>query len=82
MTCSFLTVSGVIVYRFTQPDLPRPFRVPLYPLTPLLFLAISAFALIDTAAAKPSEALLGALTLLGGLGIYAVVSRGKNRSGS
>lgn len=82
LTCSFLTVSGVIVYRFTQPDLPRPFRVPLYPLTPLLFLAISAFALIDTAAAKPSEALLGALTLLGGLGIYAVVSRGKNRSGS
>ncbi len=82
LTCSFLTVSGVIVYRFTQPDLPRPFRVPFYPLTPLLFLAISAFAIIYTAAAKPTEALFGALTLLGGLGVYAVVSRGKNQRGS
>ena len=82
LACSFLTVSGVIVYRFTQPDLPRPFRVPLYPLTPLLFLAISAFAIIYTAAAKPTEALFGALTLLGGLGVYAAVSRGENRRGS
>ena len=82
LTCSFLTVSGVIVYRFTQPDLPRPFRVPFYPLTPLLFLAISAFAIIYTAAAKPTEALFGALTLLGGLGVYAMVSRGKNQRGS
>jgi APA family basic amino acid/polyamine antiporter len=81
LACSFLTVSGVIVYRFTQPDLPRPFRVPLYPLTPLLFLAISAFAITHTAAAKPTEAIFGALTLLGGLGIYAVVARGKNKSG-
>jgi basic amino acid/polyamine antiporter, APA family len=78
LACSFLTVLGVIVYRFTQPDLPRPFRVPLYPLTPLLFLAISAFAITHTAAAKPTQAILGALTLLGGLGIYAVVARGKN----
>ena len=52
--------------------------MPLYPLTPLLFLAISAFAITHTAAAKPTEAIFGALTLLGGLGIYAVVARGKN----
>jgi APA family basic amino acid/polyamine antiporter len=56
--------------------------VPFYPLTPLLFLAISAFAIIYTAAAKPTEALFGALTLLGGLGVYAAVSRGENRRGS
>jgi APA family basic amino acid/polyamine antiporter len=74
LACSFLAVLGVIVYRFTQPCRPRPFRVPLYPLTPLLFLAISAFAMIYTATVKPIEALCGALTLVAGLGIYRLVA--------
>jgi APA family basic amino acid/polyamine antiporter len=74
LACSFLTVLGVVVYRFTQPDLPRPFRVPLYPLPPLLFLSISAFALIYTATVKPLEAGCGALTLAAGLVIYRLVA--------
>lgn len=77
LACSFLTVLGVIVCRFTQPDLPRPFRVPLYPLTPLLFLAIGAFAMSYTATVKPFEALCGALTLLAGLGLYALAAKGR-----
>jgi amino acid transporter len=37
---AFLVVSvGVIVLRRTQPDLPRGFRVPLYPLVPLASIA-------------------------------------------
>ena len=37
---AFLVVSvGVIVLRRTAPDLPRGFRVPLYPLTPILSVA-------------------------------------------
>jgi hypothetical protein len=55
--------------------------VPLYPLTPLLFLAISAFAMVYTATAKSFEALCGALTLVAGLGIYPfVAARQKSRS--
>lgn len=80
LACSFLAVLGVIVYRFTQPNLPRPFRVPLYPLTPLLFLAISAFAMAYTATVKPVEALWGALTLVAGLGIYRLVATGQKSS--
>lgn len=76
LACSFLAVLGVIVYRFTQPGLARPFRVPLYPLTPLLFLAISAFAMVYTATVKPFEALCGGLTLAAGLGIYRLVAPG------
>ena len=76
LACSFLTVLGVIVYRYTQPGLSRPFRVPLYPLTPLLFLGISAFAMAYTATAKPLEALWGGLTLAAGLGIYRLVAPG------
>jgi len=74
LACSFLAVLGVIVYRVKHPEIPRPFRVPLYPLTPLLFLAISAFAIIYTATVKPIEALCGALTLVAGLGIYRLVA--------
>jgi len=77
LACSFLTVSGVIVLRFTQPDLPRPFRVPFYPLTPLLFLGISAFAMAYTATVEPLLALWGLLTLVAALGIYRLVAPGR-----
>lgn len=40
-----LVVYGVIVLRKREPSLPRPFRVPLYPLTPLVFL-IGALAVM------------------------------------
>jgi APA family basic amino acid/polyamine antiporter len=80
LACSFLAILGVMVYRFTQPDLPRPFRVPFYPLTPLLFLAISAFAMVYTASVKPLEALFGALTLVAGLVIYRFVAAGQKSS--
>ncbi len=80
LACSFLAVLGLMVFRVTQPDWPRPFRVPLYPLTPLLFLAISGFALIYTATSRPAEALFGALTLLAGLGIYRLVRTGQNNA--
>ncbi len=80
LACSFLTVLGLFVLRVRQPDLPRPYRVPLYPLTPLLFLAISGFALAHTAVARPVEAALGLLTLAVALGVYALVARRENRN--
>lgn len=79
LACSFLTVLGVIVSRRTQPNLPRPFRVPLYPLPPVLFLLIAAFAMLYTAVLKPMEALCGILTLAGSLGIYRLVAAGEHK---
>jgi basic amino acid/polyamine antiporter, APA family len=78
LACSFLTVLGLIVLRRTQPGLPRPFRTPLYPLPPLLFLGISGFAMAYTATVRPVEAMLGACTLLGALGVYRLVAPRKN----
>jgi APA family basic amino acid/polyamine antiporter len=34
----FLTALGLLLLRARQPDLPRPYRSPLYPLAPLLYL--------------------------------------------
>lgn len=72
LACSFLTVLGVIVLRVRQPHLTRPYLTPFYPLPPLLFLAISGFALAYTASVRPSEAIWGLLTLGCALGIYAL----------
>ncbi|WP_235036644.1 amino acid permease [Actinomadura sp. K4S16] len=44
---AFALVSvGVIVLRRTRPDLPRSFRAPLYPLTPLLGVALCVYLMV------------------------------------
>ena len=72
---SFLTVLGVIVLRFTQPELPRPYRVWGYPLTPLVFLAVSLFMMINLVLQRPAQALAGAVMMLTGLLIYGLSLR-------
>jgi APA family basic amino acid/polyamine antiporter len=58
-----LTVAGVLRLRRLEPDLPRPFRVPLYPWPPLVFLAASGVALLSVAWERPL-ATLAVLSLL------------------
>jgi amino acid transporter len=57
----FLQQFGVILLRVRKPDLPRPFRMPLYPLPPLFAIAGCAFMLFDPhrTQAKGGGALLG-----------------------
>jgi basic amino acid/polyamine antiporter, APA family len=45
MLSSTLTVLGVIVLRWRRPDLARPYRTWGYPVTPLIFLAVSGWML-------------------------------------
>jgi amino acid transporter len=72
---------GVIVLRFKRPDLPRPFRIPLYPLPPLAAIAGFAFMLFDPrrSASKGGSALfelLGAIAIaVSGTLIYLVRAR-------
>ena len=72
---SFLTVLGVIVLRFTQPELPRPYRVWGYPLTPLVFLAVSLFMMINLVLQRPAQALAGTVMMLTGLLIFGLSLR-------
>jgi APA family basic amino acid/polyamine antiporter len=65
---TFFTVLGLFVLRWRQPDLPRPFRVVLYPLPPLLFLAITGWTLLYIVLQRPVEALISAgIVASGGL---------------
>ena len=70
--CSALTVLGVFVLRYQRPRLPRPYRVWGYPITPLLFLAISGWMLWHLLAESSTRgpSLLGLGTALLGLVIY------------
>jgi APA family basic amino acid/polyamine antiporter len=76
---SFLTVLGVIVLRYTQPALPRPYKVWGYPLTPLLFLAVSLFMMINLVLERPVQSLAGAGIMLSGLAVYAISARYSRR---
>jgi APA family basic amino acid/polyamine antiporter len=68
--CSFLTVLGVIVLRVRRPDLPRPYKTWGYPVTPLIFLAISVWMLIHILRSHPTESLAGLATMVLGLAVY------------
>jgi APA family basic amino acid/polyamine antiporter len=70
---SFLAVLGLIVLRIRQPQLPRPYRVWGYPLTPSIFLVATLWMMIYSFHEKPVEALLGLATALAGLLIYFLV---------
>jgi APA family basic amino acid/polyamine antiporter len=70
--CSLLTVLGVIVLRYRRPDLPRPYRAWGYPVTPLIFLAVTLFVLTHLAIERPLQSFASFCTLLAGLLLYAI----------
>ncbi len=73
--CSFLAVAGVLVLRWTRPDLPRPYRVWAYPLPPLIFLAVTAFMMVYLIRDRPLQSLAGLAMMLAGLGVFKFASR-------
>jgi basic amino acid/polyamine antiporter, APA family len=70
LLCSFLTVLGLIVLRVREPGLERPYKVWGYPVTPILFLAVTLHMMIYVIHDKPTESLLGLITVIAGLIIY------------
>ncbi|RME95208.1 MAG: APC family permease, partial [Alphaproteobacteria bacterium] len=74
---SFLAVLGVIVLRFRQPALPRPYRSWGYPLTPLVFMGVTGFMMFYLITDRPLQSLAGLATLLAGLVVYALSTRMK-----
>lgn len=61
---------GLMVLRVKRPDVHRPFKVPLYPVTPLLFIAVSGYLLYSSLSVTGKGALLGVGLLLAGLLFY------------
>ena len=65
-----LAAASIFVYRRRLPQAVRPFRVPGYPLTPLLFIAASGGIVVSTLVSRPTQALLGLGIILLGMPAY------------
>lgn len=64
----FLLVGlSLFVLRHKDPHIERPFKVPLYPLTPMLFCVVCAFMLTSSLAYTGKGALVGVAVLLAGV---------------
>jgi basic amino acid/polyamine antiporter, APA family len=70
-----LGVVALIVLRFREPQLERPFRVPLYPLTPLLFLLVFAWYLVNSLWNAFADTMVGLGLTLSGIPFYLYWSR-------
>jgi APA family basic amino acid/polyamine antiporter len=63
---------SVFWYRRHRPDVPRPFRVPGYPVTPALFVVSALALVINTMFGQPLRAAIGlGIVLLGAPAFYA-----------
>jgi amino acid transporter len=71
-----LTGASIFVLRAREPQAARPFRVPLYPLTPILFCAASAYLLYSSLAYTGVGALVG-IAVLGVGALVLLVARRK-----
>ena len=65
-----LGVVALLVLRRREPGLPRPFRVPLYPWTPLLFLGVFGWYLVNSLVYEARDTLVGIALALSGLPVY------------
>jgi basic amino acid/polyamine antiporter, APA family len=74
---SFFLLTGLALLRLRrlEPELERPFRVPLYPLTPLVFCATCAYMLYSSIQYAGALTLVGVAPLLIGLPIYFASKR-------
>jgi APA family basic amino acid/polyamine antiporter len=77
-----LGAACVFVLRRTQPDADRPFRVPGYPWTPMLFIVAAAALVGNTIATQPARAAIGIGVVLLGLPVYFIWRKPEASSGA
>jgi basic amino acid/polyamine antiporter, APA family len=65
-----LTAFAVVVLRRRAPALPRPYRMHGYPVTPVLFAAVSFWFVGNTLASEPRSSLIGLAILAAGVPVY------------
>jgi APA family basic amino acid/polyamine antiporter len=71
-----MAVASVIVLRSRHPDWHRPYRLPGYPWTALVFVFVSAAFVINTLVESPGSSLLGLAFVLAGIPVYWRAHRG------
>ena len=67
-----LAAASIFVYRKRQPEVTRPYRVPLYPLTPLVFTIAAAALVLNTIVTQPTRAAIGLGVVMLGAPAYMI----------
>lgn len=77
-----LTVLGVIVLRFRQPNLRRPYRTWGYPVTPIVFVSLMTWMIVWSISEQLDVAVAGVGTIGVGMLLYSIAHRrGSGRMG-
>lgn len=66
-----LAVATIFVFRWREPDAPRPYRCPGYPWVPLIYLVLPAFVLANMFVHQQIEVLVGLGFIGCGMAVYA-----------
>jgi basic amino acid/polyamine antiporter, APA family len=69
---SMLAISSIYILRWKRPDLPRPFRTPGYPVTPAVYLFLTALLTTATFYNRPRISSYATLSILAGVPFYYV----------
>lgn len=70
-----LTAYGVIHLRKTKPELPRPYKVPLYPVLPIVYVLFTIGFTVNSLIEKPQESLWGLAIIASGIPAYWYFSK-------
>ncbi len=74
-----MTVAGIFILRNKHKHIERPFKVPLYPIVPLIGIAGGIYIIISTLITTTSLALYGLLITSLGLPVYYLITRKNNK---
>jgi APA family basic amino acid/polyamine antiporter len=76
-----LAAASIFIYRKREPHAERPYKVPLYPLTPIIFIAAATALVVNTVATQPTRAAIGLGIVFLGAPAYAFWRRKLNPGG-
>ena len=74
-----LAVAAVYILRRRMPEMPRPYRTTLYPITPAVFLVLALWSIYVQVRSQPWGSLAGTATLLAGGIAYVIASWRRRR---
>lgn len=77
---TLVTVLGVFVLRRRHDPSTFPFRMPAWPLPPVVFLALTTWTLVYTLMEKPVEGIMGVGIVVTGLALWTLGQRSLSRS--
>jgi APA family basic amino acid/polyamine antiporter len=76
-----LAAASIFIYRRREPNAERPYKVPLYPLTPIVFIAAATALVLSAIATQPIRAAIGLGIVFVGAPAYVFWHRNSNPGG-